>query len=201
MKQTIIIALLLTMTVSLSAQDKHTTTAGADSGPLSFEFRTGVSFASGTLGDADAGTGLGFEGKFAYRFMPHLAAYAGWGWNKFPVEVSFAGAEMDFEETGYTFGLQFVHPLGISTLSYVLKAGGIYNHIEIEDTEGDIITDSKHGLGWQVEGGIDIPLSGRVHLTPGVRYSSLSRSVTVGPNTTDIDLRYVSAAAGVTWTF
>jgi len=201
MKQTIIIALFLAMATSLTAQDRYTPTAGADPGPFSFNFSTGASFASGTLGDADAGTGFGFEGSFAYRFMPHLAAYAGWGWTKFPVEVSFAGAEMDFEETGYTFGLQFVHPLGVSTLSYVIKAGGIYNHIEIENTKGDITADSKHGLGWRVEGGIDIPLSGRVHLNPAVRYSSLSRPITAGGGTTAVYLRYVSAAVGVTWTF
>ena len=29
-----------------------------------------------------------------------------------------AGADVDVEETGYVFGLQFVHPLGASSLAY-----------------------------------------------------------------------------------
>ena len=38
-------------------------------------------FATQELGDADLGMGIGFEATLGYRFMPHLSAYAGWGWN------------------------------------------------------------------------------------------------------------------------
>jgi hypothetical protein len=49
----------------------------------SFEFRSGASYSTKDLGDAELGAGFGFEGTFAYRLMPHLSAYAGWGWNQF----------------------------------------------------------------------------------------------------------------------
>lgn len=42
---------------------------------LSWEVRSGIAFATQNLGDADLGTGFGFEGTLAYRFMPHLAGY------------------------------------------------------------------------------------------------------------------------------
>ncbi|MCK7516836.1 MAG: hypothetical protein MZV64_03505 [Ignavibacteriales bacterium] len=58
----------------------------------SLEFRPGVDFATKTLLMLTFGTGFGFEGAIAYRFfMPHLAAYAGWSWNHFAVDKSFAG--------------------------------------------------------------------------------------------------------------
>ena len=102
----------------------------AAQGKFSFELRGGVSVATQDLGDADLNTGFGFEGILDYRFMPHLGAYVGWGWNRFSAEKSFAGQDVDFEETGYPFGLQFNHPIGSSSLAYYIRGGGIYNHIE-----------------------------------------------------------------------
>ena len=62
--------------------------------------------------------------------MKHLHGFAGWSYNTFSIEDSNA----NLDETGYTFGLQFIHPLGTSAkLSYLLRAGAIYNHLEFED--------------------------------------------------------------------
>lgn len=133
--------------------------------------------------------------------MPHLAAYTGWGWNRFTSSQSFAGSNMDFEETGYTLGLQFIHPVASSKINFVIAAGGIYNHIETENTNGDIISDSGHGWGWQMEAGVSAPLSKRLNLMPTVRYRSLSRDIKVESSSTAVDLNYVSVGAGLSWTF
>src|SRR5687767_15147349 len=77
-----------------------------------FEIRGGAALATENLNDAELGTGFGFEGTIAYRFQPHLAAYAGWDWHRFPADESFAGSSVDVEETGYAFGLAFEHPIG-----------------------------------------------------------------------------------------
>ncbi|NJR76063.1 MAG: opacity protein, partial [Scytonema sp. CRU_2_7] len=108
--------------------------------------------------DADLKTGFGGELVLAYRFMPHLGAYAGWGWNKFNAKQSFMGADTDFEETGYVLGLQFIHPIGESKFSYVLRGGAIYKHIESENAEGKIMADTGHGWGWQGDIGLSIGL-------------------------------------------
>ena len=115
-----------------------------------FEIRGGPAFVTQDLGDAALGTGFGFEGTVGYRFQPHLWAYAGWDWHRFSDEASFAGSENDLEETGYALGLQFEHPIGRSeAVALQLRAGGTYNHVEIENTAGDLVTDSEHGLGWE----------------------------------------------------
>lgn len=167
----------------------------------SLAFRPGVNFATKDLGDAKLKTGFGFEGTISYKFMPHLAAYTGWGWNKFTANNSFAGNNMDFTETGYVLGLQFVHPIATSKINFIIGAGGIYNHIETENTKGDIIADSGHGWGWQLDAGVSVPLSKRLNLIPTVRYRSLSRDIKVEGTSTAVDLNYVSVGAGLSWTF
>ena len=167
----------------------------------SLEFRPGVDYATIDIADADLGIGFGFEGTICYRFMPHLAAYAGWSYNNFAVDQSFAGPDASFEETGYTFGLQFIHPIGESGLSYLVRASGTYNHIEIENNSGDIIIDSEHGLGWQAEAGLVIPLSEKFSLLPSLRYRSLNRDIEIENVSTSVNLNYLSVGVGLSWSF
>ena len=167
----------------------------------SLEFRPGVNYATQDIADADLGLGFGTELTIAYRFMPHLAAYAGWSYNNFAVDQSFAGPDASFEETGYTFGLQFIHPIGESGLSYLVRAGGTYNHIEIENNSGDIIIDSGHGLGWQAEAGLVIPLNEKFSLLPSLRYRSLNRDIEIENVSTSVDLNYLSVGVGLSWSF
>ncbi len=165
----------------------------------SVELRPGANVATQKLGGANLDTGFGFEGSVAYRFLPHLAAYAGWSWNKFQASESLAGSNVDFEETGYLFGLQFIHPIATSRISYLLRAGGTYNHIETENAAGTIINDTGHGLGWQAGVGLAIPLGNRFRLIPEVRYRSLARDMKIDILTTPVELNFVSAGVGLSF--
>jgi hypothetical protein len=167
----------------------------------SLELRPGVNYATQDISDADLGLGFGAELTVAYRFMSHLAAYAGWSYNNFAVDQSFAGTDASFEETGYTFGLQFIHPIGETEVKYLVRAGGTYNHLEIENSDGDITIDSGHGLGWQAEAGLVIPLSEKFSLLPSIRYRSLNREISINNTTTPVNLNYFSAGVGLSWAF
>jgi len=188
-KKLIAVVILAMLTASSFAQQKEKR--------FGFELSGGASFATKNLYDASLKTGLGFEGIFHYRFMPYTGVYAGWGWNKFSADASFAGDNMDFEETGYVFGLQFKHPFGTSPVSYYLRAGGLYNHIEIENEEGDITEDTGHGFGWQLAGGVDLPLGRNWSLTPGVKFNSLSRDLDMEGTSAQLDLNYISVRVGI----
>ena len=153
------------------------------------------------LADASLDNGFGFEGTIAYRFLPNLSINTGWGWNKFAADQSFAGADMEFEETGYMLGLQLIQPIAQSRISYLLGAGGIYNHIEVENNDGDIIADSSHGLGWQADAGFSFLLGERLSLQPTVRYRALSREIEIENTTTELDLNYVSVGLGINLAF
>ncbi|MEO8961043.1 MAG: outer membrane beta-barrel protein [Ginsengibacter sp.] len=167
----------------------------------SIELRPGVNFATKDLGDANLKTGFGIEGTINYRFIPHLGVYAGWGWNKFAADKSFAGAKTDFEETGYTFGLQFIQPSEKTKPGYLIEVGGIYNHIEVENNSGDIIADSGHGLGWQAGVGLVVPIGEHFNLIPALRYRALSRDIKIEGTKTAVDLNYITVGVGLSLSF
>lgn len=162
-----------------------------------FELSGGASFATTQLNGANLNTGLGFEGIFHYRFMPYTGIYAGWGWNRFGADDSFAGKDVCFEETGYVLGVQFKHPIGNSPLSYFVRAGALYNHIETENAQGDIINNTGHGWGWQLAAGVDVPLGKNWSLTPGLKFNSLSRDLDIEGATNQLDYRYISVRMGI----
>lgn len=169
-------------------------------GRWSLEASGGAAFATQETGGTDLGTGVGLEMNVRYRMMPHLAVYGGWDWHHFPTDGPLAGSDLDVEDTGYAFGLRFEHPLA-SRVAGWMRAGGIANHIELENGAGDIIADSGHGLGWEAGAGLTIPVGQRVSLTPGVRYRALTRDLDIGGSTSSMDLRYVVAGMGVAYTF
>jgi hypothetical protein len=189
---TFTLALLLTASLAF-AQDRVLT-----HDRFSVEIGGDAAFATQDLGAADLGAGFGFDVAVAYRFLPHLSAYGGWGWHHFAADGLVGGMDVDAEETGYTFGLLFAHPLGTSPLGYFVRAGGVYDHIEFE---GDLAVDTGHGLGWQVGAGLVVPIGSAWQLMPGVQYRSLSRDLEIGDVTTDLDLTYVTVRVGFARTF
>lgn len=167
-----------------------------------FEVRGGAAFPTEDLGDASLGTGFGFEGTLSYRVQPHLWAYAGWDWHRFAADASFAGAENDFEETGYALGVVLEHPIGQSeVVALRLRAGGTYNHVEVENSAGDLVTESGHGVGWEGGAGLALRLGNNWQITPSVRYRSLARDLAVGSVTTPANLRYLAVEVGFSRSF
>ena len=161
--------------------------------------RTGVNFPTKNLGGVDLKTGFGFDGTIGYRVMPHVFVNAGWGWNRF---ASNNEGKNDYEETGYILGLQFVHPISPAKLSFVGGINATYNHIEVENSNGDIIADTGHGWGWQADAGIGFHLGSRTKLIPSLRYRALSRDLKIGAApATPVDLNYFSGGLGLSFTF
>lgn len=167
----------------------------------SVEFRPGLNFPTVDLGNIDAKIGFGFEITGAYKVMPHLSVYAGWGWNEFKGEDNLLGEDITFQESGYTFGFQIVRPIGTSVFSYVGSAGGIYNHIELENKYDEMNTTTGYGWGWQVALGVDYEFASNLSLRPTLRYRSLSRDLEIANVSTEIKLNYISFGIGLVWEF
>lgn len=160
------------------------------------ELRPQVNFPTQQVDAFDLKTGFGFEAMVSYKFMPHLGVYAGWGWNNFQVEKDLGIDGLEFEETGYSIGLQFIHPFTPS-LSYLLGAGGIYKHFEAEDSSGDITADTGHELGWEVQAGVVYSFGSGFELRPQVIYRSLATELELATFDSDFDLGYLSIGLGV----
>jgi hypothetical protein len=165
----------------------------------SFELRVHGAQPTADLGSTELNTGFGFEGNVGYRFLPHLSAYAGWDWTRFTADQSVAGDDSDFEETGYVFGLRWEHPFGSETgdgPAGWVRAGGTYNHIEVEDTNGELVADTGHGLGWEAAAGVSLAAGSNWRITPAVRYRALSRTLELDAVSEEVDLRYVTLEVG-----
>jgi len=168
-----------------SAQEKFTA-----------EFRPGLSFPLDKMGGAKINTGYGFEFTLAYDVIPHVGIYAGWGWKKFDADNAFLTNRVDIEETGYTAGIQYIHH-NETFLSYLIKGGLVYNHLELEDNSGELIADSGHGIGWQAEAGVSLEIGSNWHLRPTIRYRNLPGDIEVFNGRMAVDLQYISLGVGL----
>lgn len=182
-------AMFLILSLSINAQESENS--------FGFELNTGSSFATNETINSDFNTGFGFEGILHYNFMPHMGVYGGWGWNRFSSGNSFVGKDACFEETGYVLGLQFKHPIEGTSISYYLRVGGMYKHIEIENEDGKIIEDSGHGLGFQLVGGIDLPIGSNWSITPNLKFNSLSREINFGELTKQLNYKFIAVSVGI----
>lgn len=161
-------------------------------------FRPGLHFPTSDTPAGQTQIGFGFDFTVTYAISPNLDAYAGWGWNKFDINNTSGDQVAFLEETGYTFGLLFLYPIGEGPISYLVRAGGIYNQLEIENNSGTLLADTGHGFGWQLGAGISYKFTENWFLRPELKYHALSRDN--APNAT-LDLNYVSFAVGLAVTF
>jgi opacity protein-like surface antigen len=191
MKTKVILSIALVILVSA------TTLAQESEKRFGVEINGDVTFVSSDLAGASLNTGLGYEAILQYRFMPFTSVYGGWGYSHFNANESFAGSDVDFEQTGYILGLQFKHPIGNSPVSYFVRAGMLYSHIETEDNDGDIISDTGHGVGWQAAAGIEVSLGKNWSLAPGLKYNWLAGETEFEGANYQLDHRYVSARIGI----
>ena len=173
-------------------------TAASAQRQFSVELRPELGVPVSDLSDASLDAGFGFEIVAAYRIMPHVSVYGGWDWHRFSTD-DFAGVvDADVEETGYAFGLRFQHPLGGSeTVAYRVHLGGMYNHIDVEDSDGELSQDTGHGLGWEAGVGAAFRLGDNWEVSPGLRLRSLERDFDAGSfGPVTATLQYVGIGVG-----
>lgn len=166
---------------------------------VSLELRGGAAIPTADLGDAALNPGAGIGFNLAVRFLPHMHAYGGWDWVRLTTDEPFAGSDFDVENTGYAFGLQFRHPM-FRNVSGWLRAGGLYKHIELENDALTDAIDSGHELGWEAGGGLSIPLTDRLAVTPGLRYRTFSADVEVNNVSIPVDMSWLGIEIGLNYT-
>jgi hypothetical protein len=198
----LVLSVLFLSVLQLQAQKNETcTNHEAPLETFSLEFNGGGSIATNTLSGSRLNPGFGFEASFLWNFMPHTGVYAGWGWNRFGSEQSFIGNGACFEETGYVLGLQFKHPIKSENILWFLRAGMLYNHIEVENAEGVIVADTGHGSGFQIAGGVDFHVGNGWSIAPGIKFNSLNRVLDYEQDNQQLKYRYVSLRVGFVKSF
>jgi opacity protein-like surface antigen len=173
--------------------------APADAQKFGLDVRAGAGFPVEEFQGAALRTGGGAGLAVQYRIMPHVVTYAGWDWHLFDMDEPFAGGMYDVVSTGYVLGLQFQHAVR-GRLGAFGRAGALFSHVELED-DGGIIADSGHELGWEAGAGLHVAMNNWLALTPGVRYRTFGADLTVNGTAHPVDLSFVTADIGLTWTF
>ncbi len=165
----------------------------------SLELLGGLNLPTGDLGLLPLDPGPGFEASAAYRFHERLWVYAGWGWHRYTTDES--EADIDLEQTGYTFGGRFEHPFRDDGLAaFRIFAAGTWEHVELEDAEGRVRADSGHGLGFDVGAGVAVPIGRDWRLLPGLRFRTLP--VELSPEGgRKADLTYLAIEVGAAYRF
>lgn len=187
----------LILAITLITALTFTSVAQESEKRFGIELNGDISIVSSGLIGTNLNTGLGFETLLQYRFMPFTSIYGGWGYSHFNADESFAGSDIDFEQTGYILGLQLKRSISDSPISYFVRAGLLYSHIETENNAGEIISDTGHGVGFQVAGGIEVSLGKNWSLAPGLKFNSLSGETELEGVSYDLEHRYVSVSMGL----
>lgn len=164
-------------------------------GAFTVEVRGGVNSPTETFVDTDLERGVGLEGTVAFRVMPAVSVYGGWDWQRRSVEDRLFGAEGRLIDTGYVFGVKLTP--GTSRFAPWLRAGALYNHVELEDANGNAIADTDHVWGWEAGAGIDVPIGGSLRLTPGVRYRRFAPMLQLGSASFESTLAYLVVDVGL----
>ena len=143
--------------------------------PFSVEVRGGLAFPTGDLDDfADSGITVGANGT--YMFTPMLGLYAGFTYNAFglPEEADELDIDGSVNTYGLDAGLKAMFATPTLPVTPFLKGGLVYHKIEVEIEDVDLgeELESDSGLGFEVGGGVMVPLGPRLSFTPAVSYTS-----------------------------
>lgn len=144
--------------------------------PFSFEVRGGLAFPTGDFaedeedgtGGLETGTTLGANATF--HFMPMLGIYGGYTYNSFGVDGE---DDVDVIDQGFNAGLRVAIPTPLIPIDPYVKAGLVYNQLELSATEGttSISFESDRSLGFEVGAGVGITLGPKLSFTPQVTYT------------------------------
>jgi hypothetical protein len=129
--------------------------------PFAFEARAGVAIPTGDFNDV-ASTGYALDGNVTAYVVPTLGIYAGYHYTRFGHEGSG-----HYNETGPEVGLRLDIPTPLIPIDPYVKAGLVWNRLELSGAGAGDFSDSK--LGIQLNGGFALTL-GSVSLSPGFTY-------------------------------
>ena len=165
------------------------------------ELRGGANINPNLFTTVDLKTGIGIGGTLGVRIVPDLFAYGGWDWQHHRAKTPLFGVAGHVEDTGFAFGVRYVAPVAYRAKPWV-RVGGLYNHVEVESSSGSaLVADSKHTLGLDVGGGLEVALRGAWSLTPGLRYRRFEPTVRFGGVESSSTLSDVTFDIGMIWSF
>lgn len=142
--------------------------------PIALEVRAGLSFPSGVLasGQRDIALDLGLSVGAAalLRLGPAFAVYGGWSRQGFACEARRdCDVDGDFTSRGYDAGVEVVLPHA-TVFEPWMRVGGTLHRFRYR-TGGGFETETDAVIGFEIGGGVSIPVSVGLSLAPSLRFA------------------------------
>ena len=165
--------------------------------PFSAEIRGGLGLKNGEFREADpdivtADGGVGIGANVAFAFLPGVAVYG--GYDRYVFNASVLGVDAEYVDQGFVAGARIAPPVGALLGFRPWVRGGVLFH-DIELTEVD--EKSDRSTGFEVGGGIDIPLGMVLSFTPGVLFRSYTPAFGDGDGSGEGSVRYFDVSVGL----
>jgi opacity protein-like surface antigen len=107
-----------------------------------------------------------FGATVSYAATRRVAVYAGYSRSSFGCESGFcAGNEVTFTSQGFDAGVRLSFPVAAGPWARL----GVVSH-SLDADGGTADGEAASGVGFELGGGVELPLGRRLSVTPGVRY-------------------------------
>ena len=166
--------------------------------PLSVEGRLDYAVPVGDFDDL-ADEGLSWGAGLSLGITPGIGIYGTYSQTTFEV-ADFD--DIDLEDTGFSAGLTASLP-SVSGLAPWVGAGVVMRELEFDGDDGDSGDDEDvdENLGFELGGGLAIPVGANIRLTPAVGYRQYGVDVGGLVGTAEFDVSYFTAGVGVNFPF
>jgi opacity protein-like surface antigen len=165
--------------------------------PLSVEGRVDYAVPVRDFDDL-ADEGISWGAGVSLGVAPGIGVYGTYS----QTEFEFSGLEnTEIQDEGFSVGLTTALPR-LSGISPWVGAGLVIHQFDFNDnTENGDDDGIDEDLGFEVGGGLAVPLGANVRLTPGIGYRQYGVDVGTLLGTSDFDVSYFTAGVGVNFSF
>jgi opacity protein-like surface antigen len=163
--------------------------------PLSVEGRVDYAVPVRDFDDI-ADEGISWGAGVSLGITPGLGVYGTYSQTEFELA---ALDNVEIQDEGFSVGLTTALPR-VSGISPWLGAGLVIHQFKF-DGENDDNDGIDEDLGFEVGGGLAVPLGANIRLTPGIGYRQYGVNVGTLLGTSEFDVSYFTAGVGVNFSF
>ncbi len=159
--------------------------------PFAVEGRIGVASPTGNLGE-QANTGFGSGATVSVQLIPNYGLYGGYSRTEFDLDVADNARAVD---SGFAVGLTAAYPLFGAGIMPWFGSGLLLHDLAVQ---GATTVSGSSQIGFEVGGGITVPVAPRVRLTPGIGFRRYTAPLLAQA---EASISYLTAGVGVNVAF
>lgn len=164
--------------------------------PLSVEGRLDYAVPVRDFDDL-ADEGMSWGAGVSLGVTPGIGVYGTYSTTEFEL-ADIEDAEV--QDEGFSVGLTAALPR-VSGLAPWVGAGLVIHQFDFNDEDGDNDDGVDEDLGFEVGGGLAVPLGANIRLTPAIGYRQYGVDVGTLLGTAEFDVSYFTAGVGVNFSF